>query len=211
MGASLSPPPRDHLPAASALVDQWLGEARNGSVSALGRALEAGRKYLLLVANRALDEKLRAKVGASDLVQDTFLEAQRDFGQFRGKTEAEFYRWLLGILAHRLANNVRHYRTTQQRDVNREIPLESVDAAIHRINDEAATPGSLFVARDEQRRVRMALEQISEPWRSVLIERTWHGAPFAEIGARRHCSAEAARKLWARAVRELRKRLAEIE
>ncbi len=207
-----SPSHRPEEPSAVPVsVDQRLREARDGSPSALGRALEAGRKYLMMVANRALDERLKAKVGASDLVQDTCVEAQRNFGQFHGATEQEFYGWLRGILAHRLANTVRHYRQTQQRDVDRELPLEVAEVALGKLCDEAATPGATFLLADDQRRVRLALERVDEPWRSVLVERTWQGATFAEIGARRKCTAEAARKLWARAVRKVREAMAQIE
>ena len=211
MDPSLSPAPQEGSSALGEHLEAWLADARRGSSSALGRALEAGRKYLLLVANRALDDKLKAKLGPSDLVQDTFADAHRDFGQFRGTTEKEFYRWLLGILAHRLANTVRRYRQTQSRDVGRELPLQSVEVALSRMDDEAITPGTIFVEREEQRRVRLALERLGEPWRSILVERTWQGAPFAEIGARRNRSADAARKMWARAVREMRNVLATIE
>ena len=68
---------------------QWLEAARAGSKEALGEALEACRNYLLMVANRQLDPQLRVKGGASDLVQETFLEAQRDFGRFQGTSDAE--------------------------------------------------------------------------------------------------------------------------
>jgi RNA polymerase sigma-70 factor, ECF subfamily len=211
MDASLSGPSKDDSTEAFGQVDQWLRRARGGSQSALGLALEAGRKYLLLVANRALDDRLRPKVGASDLVQDTYLEAQRDFGQFRGQTEAEFYGWLLGILAHRLANAVRHYRYTKGRNIDRELPAASVEQALSRIADEAATPGATFSAYEEQEQVRMALERMEESSRSILVERTLRGDSFADIAARRGCTADGARKLWVRAVREMRLLLAHIE
>jgi RNA polymerase sigma-70 factor (ECF subfamily) len=191
----------------SGQLERWLGEARGGSRSALGRALEAARVYLLLIANRALDDKLKSKVGASDLVQDTFIEAQRDFDQFRGATRDDFHACLIGILANRLANNVRRYRLTQGRDVHREIPVEAVPAVLARLRDETATPGANVILREEQHRVQQALEQMSEPLRSILVERTWQGLSFAEIGRRRALSTEAARKTWARAVRELHKLL----
>jgi WD40 repeat protein len=63
---------------------QFLPAARAGSSEALGQALEICRGYLLRVANQGLNADLRAKGGASDLVQETFLEAQRDFGCFQG-------------------------------------------------------------------------------------------------------------------------------
>src|SRR5262245_22320921 len=51
---------------------QQLAAARTGSPEALGAALEACRLYLLGIADRELDGELRAKGGASDLVQETF-------------------------------------------------------------------------------------------------------------------------------------------
>ena len=150
-----------------------------GSPSALGNALEAARKHLLLTANRDLDDRLRAKIGASDLVQDTFLEAQRSFGCFRGETEADFFGWLSGILNHRLANNVRRYRHTRSRSVERESQnMKETEGALHWLYDDAPTPGATVSAREEERRVRLALGQMDERLRAVLIERTWQGAPL---------------------------------
>ena len=46
----------------------------------MGDLLEGCRQYLLLVANEELDSELTAKSGASDMVQETFLRAQHNFG-----------------------------------------------------------------------------------------------------------------------------------
>src|SRR5262249_59741442 len=96
----------------------WLPAARAGSRAALGQALESFRDYLLLIAERELAPDLRAKGGASDLVQETFLEAQRDFADFRGDTEAEFRAWLRRLLLHNVANFARHYRDTAKRQAD---------------------------------------------------------------------------------------------
>src|SRR5262245_26207367 len=71
---------------AAANAARWLPAARAGSSEALGQVLEACRGYLLLIAGQELEPALRAKGGASDLVQQTFLEAQRDFAGFHGTT-----------------------------------------------------------------------------------------------------------------------------
>src|SRR6516165_4598279 len=94
---------------------QRLAAARSGSREALGQALEACRGYLHLLAQRELDPDLRAKGSASDLVQETFLEAQKDFGRFVGESEDELLAWLRQMLVHNLLNFTRRYRTTQKR------------------------------------------------------------------------------------------------
>src|SRR6516225_2525174 len=104
---------------------QWLDLARAGSPEALGQVLETFRGYLLLIADREMDPELRAKGGASDLVQETFLEAQRDFARFHGTRAEELRAWLRRLLLNNVANFTRQYRERAKRQVGREIPLEA--------------------------------------------------------------------------------------
>src|SRR5919204_7061261 len=97
--------------------EELLRRARAGSASALGDLLELYRNYLKLLARLQIDRRLQGKADPSDLVQETFLEAARDFGQFRGTTEKELMAWLRQILVTNFANLVRRYRGTQRRDV----------------------------------------------------------------------------------------------
>src|SRR5690349_12717811 len=100
-------------PSASPTPDRLLQSAREGNPQALGELLELYRGYLSLMARLQIGRLLQGKVDAADLVQDTFLEAHRNFGNFRGETEAELICWLRQILAATLANVVRRYHGTQ--------------------------------------------------------------------------------------------------
>ena len=51
--------------------------------------------------------RLRAKLDASDIVQQTILHAHERRAQFRGQTEAEWLGWLRAILANVLAAALR--------------------------------------------------------------------------------------------------------
>ena len=73
---------------------RWLPAAQAGSKEALGQLLDSCRGYLLLIANQELGPDLQAKGGASDLVQETLLDACRDFAHFQGNTEQELFGWL---------------------------------------------------------------------------------------------------------------------
>ena len=66
--------------------------------------LDGCRQYLLMIANEVIGPELQAKLGASDLVQETFVEAHRHLAAFRGKTEGELRAWLRRILECRLSN-----------------------------------------------------------------------------------------------------------
>jgi RNA polymerase sigma-70 factor (ECF subfamily) len=182
-----------------------LAAARAGSREALGQALEAYRDYLLAIADRELHADLRAKGGASDLVQDTFLEAQRDFSRFLGSTEEELRGWLRALLQHRLANFVRRYRQTQKRGLEREIALDAGDssAAPGGVAASTPTPSQEVMAHEQAEAVRRGLERLPEDYRTVICLRYQEDLSFEEIGRRMQRSAEAARKLWWRAVERL--------
>src|SRR5262249_50548836 len=112
-------------PGATDLIER----CRRGDVQAREQLFESYRPYLHLLAQGQLGRHLRAKCDASDLVQQTLLEAHRDFGAFQGSHEAELLAWLRRILAHNLFNEARRF-TAQQRDAAREVSLEQVQAGV---------------------------------------------------------------------------------
>jgi RNA polymerase sigma-70 factor (ECF subfamily) len=188
-------------------VERWLPAARAGCAEALGQALEACRGYLLLVAQRELHADLRAKGGASDLVQETFLEAQRDFMRFQGGAEAELLAWLRRILLNNLANFTRSYRETDKRQVGREVTLPHDRAPSPRgggLAAEAPSPSGEALADERAEAVRRALDRLPEDYRRVVLLRYREERPFEEIAQLLGRSANAVRRLWLRAVERLR-------
>src|SRR5438552_8419126 len=93
--------------------ERLLQEARGGDAVAVGRLLELYRRYLTLLARVQIGQRLQGKVDPADLVQDTFLDAHRNFARFRGTTEAELVGWLRQILAGKLVDLLRRYLGTK--------------------------------------------------------------------------------------------------
>ena len=74
------------------------------------RTLAKYRPYLVVLAEAHLRPRLRKKLDASDLVQDTLLRAWQGWSDFRGDTEAERIAWLQTILGHVLDDAIRAFR-----------------------------------------------------------------------------------------------------
>jgi RNA polymerase sigma-70 factor (ECF subfamily) len=176
-------------------VERWLSQARAGSREALGQALDACRGYLLLIAQEQLDPTLQAKGGASDLVQETFLEAQRDFSRFHGHTEEELLAWLRQLLLHNLANFARSYRRTRMRQVDREVRLSG-----GRLAGEGPSPATEAESQEQAELLQRALDRLPDNYRRVLTLRYQEDRSFTEIGELMGRSPNAVRKLFARAV-----------
>jgi RNA polymerase sigma-70 factor (ECF subfamily) len=187
-----------------------LADARAGSADALGRLLEIYRGYLLRIAGQELDPDLRAKGGASDLVQETFLEAHRDFAQFHGGLDEELRAWLRQLLRHNLANFVRGFREAGKRAVEREVSLTAGDSAADRAGQLAAdqsTPSAHVVREEEAQALERVLSQLPDDYREVLLLRYREGLSFEAIGQRLGRTENGARKLWARAVERVQREL----
>src|SRR5207248_10522637 len=124
--------------------------ARAGDRLALGRLLERYRGYLSLLARLQIGRRLQGKADPADLVQETFLEAHRNWERFRGATEGELLAWLRRILAARAADLLRRYLGSQRRDVRLERELaaeldrssQDVDGALLARQDSPSQPAA---------------------------------------------------------------------
>lgn len=189
---------------------RWLAAARAGSREALGQVLETFRGYLLLIADREMDPDLRAKGGASDLVQETFLEAQRDFARFHGNSAEELRAWLRRLLLNNVANFTRQYRERAKREVGREVPLEAGGSSHERGAGLAAdilSPSGEAVVQEQAEALARALQRLPPDYRRVLTLRHEEQLTFAQIGQQMQRTANAARMLWLRAVERLQKEM----
>ena len=106
------------------------------------RALDGCRSYLHLLAQLNLPPALRPKIDASDVVQQTMLQAHQAMAQFRGKTEEELRAWLRQILARNLIHASRDFGR-EKRDVSRERSIEAaVEDSSVRVDGARAEHGS---------------------------------------------------------------------
>jgi RNA polymerase sigma-70 factor (ECF subfamily) len=191
-------------------VADWLSAARDGSGEALGQVLQACRGYLMLIARHEVDAALQPKGGPSDLVQDTFLEAQRDFDRFHGTTEAELKAWLRQMLLYNVANFARRYRDTAKRQVDREVGLpvsgDSESPGLRLVAD-ALSPSRQAMANEQTQAVSRALERIPPESRQVLLLRYQEEKTFEEIGVIMQRTASSARTLWLQALEQLQREM----
>jgi RNA polymerase sigma-70 factor (ECF subfamily) len=155
---------------------------------------------------------LRSKAEAADLVQETFLEAYRDFHQFHGVTEAQLTAWLRQVLARNLANLVRRYVHTQGRDVRLEQELAGeLDRSSGELEVALAapqsTPSEQAVRREQAVLLAEALARLPEDYRQAVVLHNLRGLSFPEVAAQMGRSVDSVEKLWARGLARLRRAL----
>jgi RNA polymerase sigma-70 factor, ECF subfamily len=189
---------------------QLLRLIKAGDGPALGTLLERYRNYLTLLVRVQIGKRLQGKVDPDDLLQETFLEAHRGIGRFRGETEQEFLAWLRQILAAILANQIRRYFGTKRRDLRLERELaDDLDRSSCAIDGALVAPQSSpshqASRREQSILLADALQRLPEDYREVIILRQLEDLSFPEVSRRMGRSEDSVKNLWARALAKLRR------
>jgi RNA polymerase sigma-70 factor (ECF subfamily) len=175
------------------------------------QALEKYRAYLHLLATLQLDRRVRAKIEASDIVQQTLVQAVGGWEQFRGKTDAEMAAWLRTILANQLANAYRNAKR-QKRDVRQERSIEGFLAqSASRLQSwlaaDQTSPSQGAIASERAVELANALAKLPEAqWRAVTLHH-FEGWTLEQVGEHLGRSPVAVAGLIKRALGSLRQQI----
>jgi RNA polymerase sigma-70 factor (ECF subfamily) len=194
-------------------IADMLARARAGDQQELGRLFECCRSYLGIIARTQMESWMHAKVDASDIVQETMLEAHRDFARFQGGTAAEWLAWLRGILANNAADVVRRYRGTAKRQTRREVALklhadESAARGVAQLADSIDTPSVQLMKQEAELQLADAILKLPPDYQEIIILRNLQRLPFDQVAQQMGRSRPAVQMLWMRAIKRLQEVLA---
>ena len=186
---------------------ELIQQARAGDDAALGQIVSRVRNYLLFIANDAINPKLQSKLGASDIVQQSMLEAHQSIDRFNGTSEAEIRAWLRKIVLSNLIDSTRRYKDSACRSTDREVSIDKLSGPLPQPKTQTA---SWYVSRSEvEEQLLRAINRLPERQRQVIEARHRLGHSYREIASDMEVSEVAVRKLWSRGVVHLKKVLGE--
>jgi RNA polymerase sigma-70 factor (ECF subfamily) len=195
--------------------EQLFTSARAGSSSCLGQLLALYANYLKLLVSAQLDQRLRPRVSPSDIVQESFFEAHRDFREFRGTTVGEFVVWLRRIVVNNILRVVEQHVRAEKRDIRREVSLEEIGRRLEKstvrletlLAEQAESPSGCAARREDEILLADTLATMPDDYRDVIMLRHIEGLSFDEVALRMDRSAGAVRMLWLRALKKMREAL----
>jgi RNA polymerase sigma-70 factor (ECF subfamily) len=134
-----------------------------------------------------LPAKLAPKVDASDVVQQTLVQAYQGIDQFRGQTSQELAGWLRKILANQLAHLVRDFGRLK-RDAGRELSLAAlIDQSSARLEAllaaDQSSPSERAQRNDSLIALAAALETLPDEQRQAVELHYCHGLTLAQVAA----------------------------
>jgi len=191
--------------------NELVEQALQGDREALGRLLEAQRATLHRLAERQLEGRIAVRVDASDVIQQTFLEAYRSFSQFTGRDARELVAWLQSILDHKVAGAIRDHALLQKRDVRREQSMDDSRGGGTPLKQELdaglSTPSQKAIQGEEAERLAQALVALSDDQREAVRLRHLEGWALGDIARHLGRTPAATAGLIKRGMQALRRQL----
>ena len=175
--------------------------------------LQQFRAYLLLLARAQLGRG--PNLEASDIVQQTLLEAHQRLDHFRRQSQAQQVAWLRQILAHNLADALRKMMRSKrdvrrQRSLDDELANSSVRLGVW-LAAEQSSPSQCVDREERAVRLAQALAELPEAQREALVLHYWQGATLAQISEQMHKTTVAVAGLLKRGIKSLRQRMSTFD
>jgi RNA polymerase sigma-70 factor (ECF subfamily) len=168
------------------------------------------RPVLRLIAEQMVGAGLRRREDASDIVQQTVVEAYTAIEQFKGKSEPEFSAWLKQILRRNVSNVVRDNRAAK-RDLRREQYFDaegSVSITWMQPVGRETPPSQRIVRAEAALNLARAIDELPDAQRTAVRMRHLEGRGIQEIADAMDKTPTAVAGLVRRGLEALRQKLA---
>jgi RNA polymerase sigma-70 factor (ECF subfamily) len=194
-----------------------LERARDGDPQAVNDIFARHRDRLRRMVELRLDWRLQARVDASDVIQDAFLDVARRLPDYLRQPNLPLFLWLRLVVAERLCALRRHHLGTHMRDAGREVPLaldampapSSAALAAHLLGRHTS-PTQAAVRAERVLRVQEALNALEPIDREILSLRHCEQLSRAEAAAVLGIEEAAAAQRYVRALKRLKNVLADM-
>jgi RNA polymerase sigma-70 factor (ECF subfamily) len=204
-------PPNPDLTRSIALVRA----VQAGDAQALGELFERYRERVQRIVRIRMGAKVRSLLDSSDIVQETWLVAQRNIGRFEPRDQSSIIRWLARIAEHQVSDAAAK-ANAQKRDRDRELPLVDLDeSGVERplqVEARGPSPSSLVANAELAEIYDACVEELPPEQRELILLREYHDGDWDFVcealgKPSPHAAQEAYRRAQMKLARLLRLRL----
>jgi RNA polymerase sigma-70 factor (ECF subfamily) len=188
-----------------------LQRARAGDKAALTEIFACHRDRLRRMVEMRLDRRLQARIDASDVIQDAYLEVATRLQEYLRQPTLPLFLWLRLVVGERLTTLHRQHLGTQRRDANREVslyhgalPTASSAALAAQLLGKHTSPTEAVVRAERMLRLQEALNSLDPIDREVLSLRHFEHLSRAEAAQVLDIEEGAAAKRYLRALKRLK-------
>ncbi|MBZ5500106.1 MAG: sigma-70 family RNA polymerase sigma factor [Acidobacteriia bacterium] len=190
-----------------------LERARGGDQAAFEELFQRHRARLRRAIAMRMDRRVAARVDASDILQDTYLEAIRRLPKYIRQEGMPFYLWLHWIAREKVLALHRRHLGAEKRRVTHEVarlPVDSSAEFVSGIADRSPSPSQELARVELAERLRVALGQLDDEERDLILWRHFEQLSARDMAQLLQITEAAASKRYLRAVERLRNILIDL-
>jgi len=176
---------------------------KGGDYQAFAALFAKYRRRLAALLRYKAGPELLAAVEVDDLLQETFLEAFRDIGQFHYESPGSFWNWLASIAGHVVADSAR-FQGREKRKAAAIVRFRSVGNPDGPDPLDSKTPTLLLSEKEAVEALFARLDLLPPDYREAIVLAKIEGLSTAGMAARMGKSREAAALLLCRALKRFR-------
>jgi RNA polymerase sigma-70 factor (ECF subfamily) len=192
-------------------------QALTGDREAMSALLERYRARLRRMVEIRLDTRLQARIDASDVIQEAYVEVAQRLDEYRRDPKLPLFLWLRLIVGERLTRLHRHHLGAKMRDAGLEIslyrgalPAASSAALAAQLLGRHTSPTQAVVRAERILRLQEALNTLEPMDREILSLRHFEELTAAETARLLGIEESAAAKRYFRALKRLKEILAAL-
>ncbi len=192
-------------------IDPWAEVLQNGGQAALAEAFMSHRERLRRMVELRLDRRVAARVDASDVLQETYLDAARQLEHYVAQPPMSLFLWLRFLTGQRLMAIHRQHLGAQKRDAKQEVALHrpagpEVDSQSLSCSliGRMTSPSMAAIRLELQFSFHQAVDGLDPLDREILALRHYEELSNQEAADELGITAAAASKRYIRALERLR-------
>ena len=192
-------------------VEELLRRAAAGNETATAALWDMSRDRLQKMIRLRMDARLRGRVDAEDILQETWIDASGRLPEYVADPPMSFYLWLRFLAGQKLTDAMRHHLGVQKRDAGREVSIHrralpeatSMSLAAQLLG-RLTSPSSAAIREETQRKVQEVLNEMDPVDREVLVLRHFEHLSNTETAELLDIKKSAASKRYIQAIRRLK-------
>jgi RNA polymerase sigma-70 factor, ECF subfamily len=174
--------------------------ARNGDVGAFEQLVRRYDRNVFRIAQHITQNR----EDAEDVVQDAFLKAFQNLGQFQG--QSKFYTWLVRIAVNEALMRLRRRRPERMVSLDEDVKTEE-DSMPREVADWSPNPEQLYSQAELKDILSKTVQGLPTGFRTVFVLRDVEGLSTEETAEALNLSIPAVKSRLLRARLQLRERL----
>ena len=186
-----------------------LDRAKNGDQAAFEALFRRHREKLLRAIALRMDRRVATRVDASDVLQETYLEAFRRLPRYLQEQPMPLYLWLCWLAREKVLALHRRHLGAEKRAVTHEAPPLPADSSATFVSAVIAghepSPSQALAKAELAERLRLALGQLDDDERDLILWRHFEQLSARDTAQLLEISEAAASKRYIRAVERLRR------